>query len=104
MWVRDAVIISIAAFLRDMIVRLKVYQSSESGAGRRVGSCYPRGQDVAEALVRAGLTRDCPAIQQGHYAVAEQAAAANQRQFLASQDVGDGQGKVPVRRPTAVAT
>ena len=28
--------------------------------GRRVGWCYLDGQDVAEALVRAGLARDCP--------------------------------------------
>ena len=45
--------------------------------GRRVGWCYRDGQDVAEALIRAGLARDCPRYSAGRYAAAETAAAAS---------------------------
>jgi micrococcal nuclease len=44
--------------------------------GRRVGWCYLDGQDVAEALIRAGLARDCPRFLSGRYADVEPAAAA----------------------------
>ena len=43
--------------------------------GRRVGWCYLDGQDVAEALVRAGLARDCPRYSGGRYAAVEPASA-----------------------------
>jgi micrococcal nuclease len=43
--------------------------------GRRVGRCYVDGQDVAEALIRAGLARDCPRFSGGRYAAVEPAAA-----------------------------
>ena len=43
--------------------------------GRRVGWCYIDGQDVAEALIRAGLARDCPRFSGGQYAAAETPAA-----------------------------
>jgi endonuclease YncB( thermonuclease family) len=42
---------------------------------RRVGYCYRDGADIAEALVRAGLARDCPRFSVGRYAPAETAAA-----------------------------
>ena len=43
--------------------------------GRRVGWGYLDGQDVAEALIRAGLARDCPRFSGGRYAAVEPAAA-----------------------------
>ena len=43
--------------------------------GRRVGYCYRDGQDVAEALIKAGLARDCPRFSSGRYAAVEPAAA-----------------------------
>jgi endonuclease YncB( thermonuclease family) len=44
--------------------------------GRGVGWCYRDGQDVAEALIRAGLALDCPRHSAGRYAAVETAAAA----------------------------
>jgi endonuclease YncB( thermonuclease family) len=46
--------------------------TQERTHGRRVGWCYRDGQDIAEALIRAGLARDCPRFSGGRYAVAEQ--------------------------------
>ena len=44
--------------------------------GGRVSWCYLDGQDVAEALIRAGLARDCPRFSGGRrYAAAERPAA-----------------------------
>ena len=37
--------------------------------GRRVGWCYGDGEDIAEALIRAGLARDCKARQRVSRAV-----------------------------------
>ena len=45
--------------------------TQERTHGRRVGWCYLDGQDIAEALVRAGLARDCPRFSGGQYAAAE---------------------------------
>ena len=42
--------------------------TQERTYGRRVGWCYLDGQDIAEALVRAGLARDCPRFSGGQYA------------------------------------
>lgn len=50
--------------------------TSERTHGRRVGWCYLRGRDIAEALIRAGLARDCPRFSGGRYAAAEQPEAA----------------------------
>lgn len=50
--------------------------TQERTHGRRVGWCYRQGQDIAEALIRAGLARDCPRFSGGRYAVAEQPEAA----------------------------
>ena len=44
--------------------------TQERTHGRRVGWCYLDGQDIAEALVRAGLARDCPRFSGGQYAAA----------------------------------
>ena len=49
--------------------------TQERTHGRRVGWCYLDGQDIAEALVRAGLARDCPRFSGGRYAAVEPAAA-----------------------------
>jgi micrococcal nuclease len=49
--------------------------TQERTHGRRVGWCYLAGQDIAEALIRAGLARDCPGFSGGRYAAVEPAAA-----------------------------
>jgi endonuclease YncB( thermonuclease family) len=51
--------------------------TQERAHGRRVGYCYRGGQDIAEALVRAGLARDCPRFSGGRYLAAEQPEAAS---------------------------
>ena len=43
--------------------------------GRRVGYCSVGGTDLGEAIVRAGLARDCPRYSGGRYANVEPAAA-----------------------------
>src|SRR4051794_26106306 len=51
---------------RDFMVKLVDGQTvvcdltQERTWGRRVGWCYRNGRDVAEALIGAGLARDCP--------------------------------------------
>jgi endonuclease YncB( thermonuclease family) len=45
--------------------------TQERTHGRRVGWCYRDGQDIAEALIRAGLARDCPRFSGGRYAASE---------------------------------
>jgi len=42
---------------------------------RRVGYCSVGGADLGEAIVRAGLARDCPRYSGGRYAEFEPAAA-----------------------------
>jgi endonuclease YncB( thermonuclease family) len=42
--------------------------------GRRTGRCRREGLDVGEALVAAGLARDCQAFSRGRYAALETAA------------------------------
>ena len=51
--------------------------TQERTHGRRVGWCYRDGQDIAEALIRAGLARDCPRFSDGRYAAVELPAVAN---------------------------
>jgi endonuclease YncB( thermonuclease family) len=43
--------------------------------GRRVGYCSVGGADLGEAIVRAGLARDCPRYSGGRYAEVEPASA-----------------------------
>ena len=45
--------------------------TQERTHGRRVGRCYRGGKDIAEALIAAGLARDCPRYSGGRYAAAE---------------------------------
>ena len=49
--------------------------TQERTHGRRVGWCYLDGQDIAEALIRAGLARDCPRFSGGRYAAVEAASS-----------------------------
>ncbi|MEM7683215.1 MAG: thermonuclease family protein [Pseudomonadota bacterium] len=51
--------------------------------GREVGRCAVEGQDIGEAMVRAGLARDCPRFSGGDYAAAEQEARAAGRDLSA---------------------
>jgi micrococcal nuclease len=44
---------------------------------RCAGVCYLDGRDIAEALVSAGLARDCPRYSGGRYAAIEAQAAAD---------------------------
>jgi micrococcal nuclease len=50
--------------------------TQERTHGHRVGWCYRDGQDVAKALIRAGLARDCPRYSGGRYAADDQPRAA----------------------------
>lgn len=43
---------------------------------RVVGTCFVGGQDVGEAVIAAGLARDCPRFSNGRYASAERPGAA----------------------------
>jgi micrococcal nuclease len=67
---------------RDFVAKLVDGQtvvcdlSQERTWGRRVGWCYRNGQDVAEALIRAGLARDRPRYSGGRYAADDQPRAA----------------------------
>ena len=45
--------------------------TGERSHGHRVGWCHRDGRKVAEALIKAGLARDCPRYSQGRYAAAE---------------------------------
>ena len=49
--------------------------TQERTHSRRVGWCYRDGQDVAEALIRAGLARDYPRFSSGRYEAVEPASA-----------------------------
>jgi micrococcal nuclease len=44
---------------------------------RCVGVCFLDGRDIAKALIRVGLARDCPRFSGGRYAVIEAQAAAD---------------------------
>ena len=44
---------------------------------RCAGICYLDDDDIGEALIRAGLARDCPRFSDGRYAEAEDAASAD---------------------------
>ena len=50
--------------------------TQERTHGRRVGWCYRDGQDIAEALIRAGLASDCPRYSGGRYAAVDRPEAA----------------------------
>lgn len=62
-----------ASLIEDQVVVCDLTQ--ERTWGRRVGWCYRDGQDVAEALIRAGLARDCARYSGGKYAADDQPAA-----------------------------
>ena len=65
------------AFMVDLVEGQTVVcdLTQERTHRRRVGWCYRDGQDVAEALIRVGLARDCPRYSGGRYATADQPAA-----------------------------
>ncbi len=42
--------------------------------GREVGSCFLDGLDIARAVIREGLARDCPRFSKGRYAQDEREA------------------------------
>lgn len=44
---------------------------------RVVGTCFVGGQDIGEAVIAAGLARDCPRFSRGRYASAERPEAAS---------------------------
>jgi micrococcal nuclease len=50
--------------------------TQERTHGRRIGWCYRSGHDIAEALIRAGLARDCARYSGGRYAADDQPRAA----------------------------
>jgi endonuclease YncB( thermonuclease family) len=56
------------AFMVDLIEGETVVSdlTQERMHGRRVGICYRHGQDIAEALIRAGLAPGCSRYSGGH--------------------------------------
>lgn len=54
--------------------RLRCELNGEGTHDRCVGVCYLEGMDIAEALVLAGLARDCPRFSGGRYRDAEEIA------------------------------
>ncbi len=60
-------------FLVDLVEEQMVVcdLTQERTHGRRVGWCYRGGEDIAEALIAAGLARDCPRFSGGRYGAAE---------------------------------
>ena len=46
--------------------------TGERTHGRRVGTCWVGSQDLAEAVIAAGLARDCSCFSGGRYAGVEQ--------------------------------
>ena len=51
--------------------------NGETTYDRLVGTCYVNGRDIGEAVIAAGLARDCPRYSGGRYASAEQPQAAS---------------------------
>ncbi len=51
--------------------------NGEKTYDRLVGTCYVNGRDIGEAVIRAGLARDCPRYSGGRYAHVEPPQAAS---------------------------
>ena len=51
--------------------------NGEKTYDRLVGTCYVNGRDIGEAVIAAGMARDCPRYSGGRYASAEQPQAAS---------------------------
>lgn len=62
-----------------------------------VGMCYVAGRDIAAAVVRAGLARDCPAVSGGRYWSVERPEA--QKLSLPGYCKGDGDGSTRKHAP-----
>jgi micrococcal nuclease len=62
------------AYLRELAEGQTVVcaLTGERTHGRRVGTCWVGSQDLAEAVIAAGLARDCPRFSGGRYAGVEQ--------------------------------
>ena len=63
--------------------------TQERTHGSRVGWCSRGRQDIAEALIAAGLARDCPRFRGGRYAAAE-VPASRELPFPGYADHGSG--------------
>jgi micrococcal nuclease len=57
--------------------------TGERSHGCRVGWCHRDGGDLAEALIRAGLARDCPRYSRGRYVAKERPEASRRLPFPA---------------------
>ncbi len=62
-----------------------------------VGICYVAARDIAAAVIRAGLARDCPAVSGGRYWSIERPEA--QKLFLPGYCKGDGAGSTSKLAP-----
>jgi len=64
------------AFLALLVMQREVTctLTGERTRGREVGSCFLDGLDIARAVIREGLARDCPRFSQGRYAKDEREA------------------------------
>ncbi len=68
---------------REVSCRLDGTTTGRRSGNRPVGLCEVDGADLGEAMVRAGLARDCPRYSGGRYAGAERAARAAGRDLAA---------------------
>lgn len=69
----------------DRVVSCKL--TGEKTYDRSVGTCYLDGDDIGEAIIRAGYARDCPRFSGRKYMVAELAARANGKDLSESYDL-----------------
>ena len=65
------------AFMVDLVLNKSVRceLNGERTHDRFVGICYLDGQDIGEAVIKAGLALDCPRYSSGRYKFVESKAA-----------------------------
>lgn len=68
---------------RQVICQLDGTTTGRGSGNRPVALCMVDGRDLGEAMVLAGLARDCPRYSGGRYAAAERAARAAGRDLAA---------------------
>ena len=74
---------ALAALVAGRRVRCELDGTTAGRGSRPVAVCFVGGRDLAEALVRGGWARDCPAHSGGAYATAEAEARAAGRDLAA---------------------
>jgi endonuclease YncB( thermonuclease family) len=74
---------ALAALIEGRRITCHLTGTTAGRSLRPVARCFAGGQDLAEALVRTGWARDCPAHSGGAYATAEAEARASGRDLAA---------------------